>query len=125
MTRETKIGLLVGLAFIIIVGILLSEPLSHSGDVQPAPLPGIAQNVRNGVTTPGAASVAPPISQQPQNVTPQQQVPMEREVSRPHTGVVEIGPGGSNEPSRINTLAGNNRPNTLVGPRVGNTSGNG
>ena len=55
MTRETKIGLLVGLAFIIIVGILLSEPLSHSGEVQPAPLPGIAQNVRNGVTTPGAS----------------------------------------------------------------------
>src|SRR5258706_5911073 len=125
MTRETKIGLLVGLAFLIIVGILLSEPLSHSGEVQPAPLPGIAQNVRNGVTTPGAASVVPPISQQPQNVGPQQPVPLEREVSRPHTGVVEIGPGGSHQPTQINTLAGNNsRPNAPTGTRPGNASGN-
>src|SRR5205807_9964442 len=97
MTRETKIGLLVGLAFISIVGILLSEPLSHSGEVQPAPLPGIAQNVRNGVTTPGSANAAPPISVQPEATSPQQQVPMVAEVNQPHKGVVEIGPGGSHQ----------------------------
>src|SRR5258706_6884995 len=128
MTRETKIGLLVGLAFIIIVGILLSEPLSHSGDAQPAPLPGIPQNVRNGVPTPGAGSVQPPISQQQpqQPVTPQQQVPMEREVSHPNTAIVEIGPAGTHQPNQMSTLAGNGngsgRPNTLVGPRVGSPS---
>ena len=30
MTRETKIGLLVGLAFIIVIGILLSDHLTSS-----------------------------------------------------------------------------------------------
>ena len=36
MTRETKIGLLVGLAFIIVIGILLSDHINSSNDPAPA-----------------------------------------------------------------------------------------
>lgn len=108
MTRETKIGLLVGLAFIIIVGILLGDSVRHATDVQPASLPQVAQNVRNAVTTPGTP-VAAPISMQQSgnaNATPQQTVLTREEVLRPQNGgVVIIGPG--------NTL----QSNTVVGQR--------
>ena len=36
MTRETKIGLLVGLAFIIVIGILLSDQLMRATEAPPA-----------------------------------------------------------------------------------------
>src|SRR5438477_143419 len=38
MTRETKIGLLVGLAFIIVIGILLSDHLTSTNEPQQAQL---------------------------------------------------------------------------------------
>jgi nucleoid-associated protein YgaU len=114
MTKETKIGLLVGLAFIIIVGILLGDSVRHATDVQPAQLPQVAQNVRDAVTTPGVA-IAPPISLQAhgglQNVTPQQTVLTREEVSRPvGSGVVVVGPGSS-PPIRI---ADEPRPNEIA-----------
>lgn len=150
MTRETKIGLLVGLAFIIIVGILLSEPLSRSSEVSPAPLPGVGSNVRSAVATPGA-NTAPPISMQqtqvaqqaPISVAPQQTVPTQQEVVRPRGGIgVVIGPGATNPPgtnnvqaeSRHDVIAANTQQQqqvpvtapqprtTLVGPRVGEVS---
>src|ERR1700730_17918292 len=100
MTRETKIGLLVGLAFIIIVGILLGDSVRHATDVQPASLPQVAQNVRNAVTTPGTPVTAPITMQSQggtQNVTPQQTVLTREEVLRPQNGgVVIIGPGNTN-----------------------------
>ena len=97
MTKETKIGLLVGLAFIIIVGILLGDSVRHATDVQPAPLPQVGANVRVAVTTPGTP-VGPPISMQsqgtPLSAVPQQTVLTNEEVSRPQGGgVVIIGPG--------------------------------
>jgi len=56
MTRETKIGLLVGLAFIIVIGILLSDHLTTSTEPPQATLAAAGNNVRSGVTTPGAGS---------------------------------------------------------------------
>src|SRR6476620_8690780 len=53
MTRETKIGLLVGLAFIIVIGILLSDHLTTSTEPPQATLADAGNNVRSGVTTPG------------------------------------------------------------------------
>ena len=44
MTRETKIGLLVGLAFIIVVGILLSDHLTSATEDQRATLVGLGLN---------------------------------------------------------------------------------
>jgi nucleoid-associated protein YgaU len=116
MTRETKIGLLVGLAFIIIVGILLGDSVRHATDVQPASLPQVAQNVRNAVTTPGTPVTAPITMQSQggtQNATPQQTVLTREEVLRPQNGgVVIIGPGSAS------TL----QSNTQVGSRGNETS---
>ena len=61
MTRETKIGLLVGLAFIIVIGILLSDHLTSTNEPQQAQLAQVAGNVRTGVTVPGGGQ-APPIT---------------------------------------------------------------
>ena len=112
MTKETKIGLLVGLAFIIIVGILLGDSVRHATDVQPASLPQVADNVRNAVTTPGTP-VAPPISLAGtngglRNATPLQPVPTHEEISQPAGGgIVLVGPGNS-QPANITSGSHNN-----------------
>ena len=49
MTRETKIGLLVGLAFIIVIGILLSDHLTSSTEPPQAPLATAGNTVRSTV----------------------------------------------------------------------------
>lgn len=99
MTRETKIGLLVGLAFIIIVGILLSEPLNHAGDAQPAPLPSVGQNARLAISSPGTANTAPPpaisTQTQPGGAAAQQPVPTQGEVAKPHSGGITVVVGGN------------------------------
>lgn len=50
MTRETKIGLLVGLAFIIVIGILLSD--YNRNESQAAALNAVAADVQKGAATP-------------------------------------------------------------------------
>jgi nucleoid-associated protein YgaU len=98
MTRETKIGLLVGLAFIIVIGILLSDHLTSATEPQQAQLAQVAGNVRNGVAVPGGAQqqqAAPPITQvaAPANVIPQQTVPTKEELApkQPPVEIVKIG----------------------------------
>lgn len=59
MTRETKIGLLVGLAFILVVGILLSEHITGSNERPAAPLADAGRGVRTGVSAPGASVEEP------------------------------------------------------------------
>src|SRR5437868_7462376 len=83
MTRETKIGLLVGLAFIIVIGILLSDHLTSSTEPPPAPLAGAGSSVRSAVTTPAGAGNPPitPVVTTPQ-VTPQQTVLTRNELAQ-------------------------------------------
>jgi nucleoid-associated protein YgaU len=75
MTRETKIGLLVGLAFLIVIGILLSDQLQRSAEPQQAQLAVVGPNVRESMTTvgqpvlPPAYKPAPPVSPQTPFVT--------------------------------------------------------
>ena len=57
MTRETKIGLLVGLAFIIVIGILLSDHLTSTLQPPQAPLGVAAIAVRDGIKSPGVGQV--------------------------------------------------------------------
>jgi nucleoid-associated protein YgaU len=54
MTRETKIGLLVGLAFVIVIGILLSDHITRSMQPPQAALAIAGENVREGIGAPGA-----------------------------------------------------------------------
>lgn len=70
MTRETKIGLLVGLAFILVVGILLSEHITGSNDRPAAPLADAGRGVRTGVSAPGAAADEPARLPEPQHPVP-------------------------------------------------------
>src|SRR5438552_7729800 len=98
MTRETKIGLLVGLAFIIVIGILLSDHLTSTNEPQQAQLAKAGDSVRSGVTTPGSAAATaanPPIvnTAQQQAVSPQQTVPTKEELTprQPAVEIVQIG----------------------------------
>ena len=98
MTRETKIGLLVGLAFIIVIGILLSDQLMRSTEPPPAPLAGVADTVRKATATPasnqpGIVTRAAPVT--PAEVLPENTVPVREEVVArpPPVTFVEIRPG--------------------------------
>src|SRR5262245_10173644 len=92
MTRETKIGLLVGLAFIIVIGILLSDHLTSSTEPPPAPLAGAGSSVRSAVTTP-AGPGNPPITAvvTPPQVQPQQQVLTRNELSNNSPVQIDVG----------------------------------
>src|SRR4051812_48500322 len=94
MTRETKIGLLVGLAFIIVIGILLSDHLTSSTEPPLATLVGTGANVRSTTTVPGSGTQAPinPDVHPPQ-VEPQNTVPTRRDLQQPTnaTSIVQVG----------------------------------
>ncbi|MGN6625697.1 MAG: LysM peptidoglycan-binding domain-containing protein [Tepidisphaeraceae bacterium] len=79
MTRETKIGLLVGLAFIIVVGILLSEHLTSATERPAAQLAEAGHNLRAGVSAPGTPGMddAAPL----RAAEPQQPIPTARDLT--------------------------------------------
>src|SRR3954466_1973421 len=82
MTRETKIGLLVGLAFIIVIGILLSDHLTSSTEPPSATLAVAGNNVRSAVTTPGSMSSTPIVtSVTPSPVSPRMTVPTQNDLT--------------------------------------------
>ncbi len=96
MTRETKIGLLVGLAFIIVVGILLSEHLTTSTERPAAPLAEAGEGVREGVAAPGVAMQPAPY----RPADPIMPVPTARDFAPQPTPVpshVAIGPNGAGQ----------------------------
>ncbi len=62
MTRETKIGLLVGLAFIIMIGILLEGHFSSLTEPRPANMADAGDVARQSTAVPGSVSPAPMIS---------------------------------------------------------------
>ena len=91
MTRETKIGLLVGLAFIIVIGILLSDHMTSTTEPLAAPLSNTANNVRESVGSP--AGDPPPITIVTQTISPREPVNTHSDpnVSRPTQSIVQIG----------------------------------
>src|SRR3954451_13618425 len=94
MTRETKIGLLVGLAFIIVIGILLSDHLNGASGSPPATLTQTGPGVRQTFTTPGAGQATPIVAATaPPNVQPQQVVPGQRDLlpQTPASAVIQVG----------------------------------
>jgi nucleoid-associated protein YgaU len=93
MTRETKIGLLVGLAFIITVGILLSNYMADKTELRSAPLEIAADTGHRAVVPPGE-SRAPTITRVivPNDVTPPGPVPTREELTvRQPTSDIAIG----------------------------------
>ena len=83
MTRETKIGLLVGLAFIIVIGILLSDHLSSTNEPLGAQLSIAGENLRSGLGQ-GTDDVAP-VLRAPQTITPSQPVVINQELKHQST----------------------------------------
>jgi nucleoid-associated protein YgaU len=92
MTRETKIGLLVGLAFIIVIGILLSDHMTSTTEPTQARLDEAGANVRDSVTTPAPAQ--PPVTTvvNVPNVAPGQPVPTRDELAARQQAAVAVGP---------------------------------
>jgi nucleoid-associated protein YgaU len=118
MTRETKIGLLVGLAFIIVIGILLSDQLMRSTEPPAAPLASVADTLRKGTVTPAPARQPVAQVQTPQDVSPETAVPTKDDITRrpPPVSFVEVRPGAS-------ALAPNG--DVVIGPGNANPAGNG
>lgn len=130
MTRETKIGLLVGLAFIIVIGILLSDHLTSATEPPQAQLAQVANNVRSATATPGAnRSNGPAIFnnqvQQPQ--PPTHAVPTQNEIANRGAPPVQIiNVGGPANPQSVQPLQANgpSNPPISMAPPVQNTPGN-
>jgi nucleoid-associated protein YgaU len=100
MTRETKIGLLVGLAFIIVIGILLSDHINSSTDPVRADTTSAFDNVERSVSAPDSRQPAgKDYVVAPQRVVPQNPIPTQTDAqARQTTGaggqtLIEISPG--------------------------------
>ncbi|HEV7300029.1 MAG TPA: LysM peptidoglycan-binding domain-containing protein [Tepidisphaeraceae bacterium] len=93
MTRETKIGLLVGLAFIIVIGILLSDHLTSTTEPASAQLSLVGPNGREGLTIIGRPSV-PVTIEPPPAVEPRNRVVTVEEMKAPETmdSVIRLAP---------------------------------
>ena len=103
MTRETKIGLLVGLAFIIVVGILLSDYLRSTGEPPQAALSSAASAVRAAINSPGTSN--PPITiVAPHDAAPQQPVPTRDELNPAPSPVIPIEPTPSQQDRAANPV---------------------
>jgi len=126
MTRETKIGLLVGLAFIIVIGILLSDHLTSSTEPPAAPISGAGGTVRGSVSTPVVAAqppvtvIAPPPSQPTQTVptvtdlSPKPQPVKIVQIPPPHNEPVTITHDTSTDTPREPAMPGATARETLV-----------
>ena len=90
MTRETKIGLLVGLAFIIVIGILLSDHFRSTMEPPQAALGGVAPNVRQAVNVAGVGSAPPQVVMPPAEVSPRVPVQTPRDIDPPAGPVVPL-----------------------------------
>lgn len=91
VTRETKIGLIVGLVFIIGMGILISEYLSNMMR-PPTPKADVKGNVDKGTTTLGNSSGRSFVYHPPEDVTPGTALGPSR-TDGPRTGTGDISRG--------------------------------
>jgi len=94
MTRETKIGLLVGLAFTIVIGILLCDHFRMSQEPPQAPLVSVGSDVRDGVSAPGSQNPVVSVAT-PGDLTPSHTMPTQSELNPPASPVVVATPGSN------------------------------
>lgn len=117
MTRETKIGLLVGLAFIIVIGILLSDHFTSTMQPQIAPLVQTHESVLQSTTTPGAGRVTRP-DVRVENVQPDRVINTLDAARNDHRAQIEVGPGrsptGTIEIGENPTAVANRDPGTAI-----------
>jgi nucleoid-associated protein YgaU len=112
MTRETKISLLVGLAFIIVIGILLSDHFRATQELPQAVLADVGATARRATNAPGTAN--PPINfVTPSETSPNESVPTHEELTRPPSPVVPS-PSSSNRSGNDNPRIDNSTPSPEV-----------
>ena len=131
MTRENKIGLLVGLAFLLVVGILLSEHITGATDRPAAPLADAGHGIRTGMGAPGAGADEPARLPEPstpiptaQDLTPrpaQTPAPAAQPAAPtpPSVQVTVVAPGGqapANPVTHVVVQDGGTPPATVVSP---------
>jgi nucleoid-associated protein YgaU len=97
MTRETKIGLLVGLAFIIVIGILLSDHFRGTLEPPPAVLDRAGATVRQTVNAPGVMDSNQPIVVAPAQVNPRGALQTPQDIE-PAPGPVVLNPANQTAP---------------------------
>jgi nucleoid-associated protein YgaU len=100
MTRETKIGLLVGMAIILVIGILVSDHLAKDQEQEPAQLSTLAPGV-NSSLAPGRYDGQDPFARQFASPPRQDPIPLPAELQRP---ALAAGAPGASE-SGLGTLA--------------------
>jgi LysM repeat protein len=118
MTRETKIGLLVGLAFIIVIGILLSDHMATTTEPQQAALNTAQDNNRAATAVPnisGGGAVLPN-NITPRDITPTGQVPTRGELTQARPiGDISVGgpvnPGAAGTTTSTTTTGSNTKAN--------------
>ena len=96
MTRDTRIGLVTGLAIILLIGALLSMYLSHAqSSVQPAALSALGSSFRTSLITPPTDQVPPAGNAPASNTTQADAAPLN---PQPAAGIVSPGapPVGGN-----------------------------
>lgn len=116
MTRETKIGLLVGLAFIIVIGILLSDHLTTAIQPTRVPLFGTVNNVLDSTNAPGL--------RRSKEIEPERVVMPNSMERGPGKTDVEVVGGGRREP-KPKTIEVVDQPNNggQVEPNIPNGNG--
>jgi nucleoid-associated protein YgaU len=97
MNTETKFGLLVGLAFVIVIGIYLSDHASNTNQPPQAPLQLAGTSVRTSLGDANADDGVG-IVRVPPVVTPRHQVPTKKDLTRRQTN-----PGAELEPFKSQT----------------------
>lgn len=104
MTRETKIGLLVGLAFIIVIGILLSDHINSSADPAPAQASKIYDSLERSVNAPDVRQSGQTVVVTPAPVLPRDPVPTGHDASPPAgVSIIKIQPGGDPTALKVST----------------------
>jgi LysM repeat protein len=122
MTRETKISLLVGLAFIIVIGILLSDHFRATQELPPAVLSEVGSTARRATDGPEAAN--PGISfVSPSETSPKEAVPTHDELITPPSPVIPSQSYG-NRPADNQSANANANPAIAPPDRVANAPEN-
>src|SRR3954467_13052992 len=125
MTRETKIGMLAGLAFIIVIGILLSDHMTSTTETPRADQARAGSDVRGGTTTPAPASPTVRTEIPPPSI-PTAPMPTQQEIAaghqqgaQPPVQSIQVGPSGAPPtPTSIQIQQGSNPPPSpiAIGP---------
>ena len=112
MSREAKIGLLVALAFLLVIGLLLSDHVTNVNREPPAPLLSTAESIKSSLNTPGGQTTGV--------IVPQ---PRTGDAGQPYVFDPATHAAAGETPV-IDVSVGQPEPNPVVGGPVASSGGN-